>query len=205
MIEEINNGVDFHSSTAAKIFNIDINEVTKEMRRIAKAVNFGIVYGMSAFGLSEDLNIPVIEAQNFINRYFEIYPEIRQYLNNVVNNTMETGYTKTLFNRRRYIPEIKNSNYNIQEFGKRTAMNAPIQGTAADIMKYAMIAVQNKIKELNLKSKMVAQVHDELIIDCVKEEVEIISKILKDTMSNVVNINVLLDVDVETGVNWNLK
>ena len=155
--------------------------------------------------LSEDLNIPVIEAQNFINRYFEIYPEIRQYLNNVVNNTMETGYTKTLFNRRRYIPEIKNSNYNIQEFGKRTAMNAPIQGTAADIMKYAMIAVQNKIKELNLKSKMVAQVHDELIIDCVKEEVEIISKILKDTMSNVVNINVLLDVDVETGVNWNLK
>ena len=205
MIEEINNGVDFHSSTAAKIFNIDINDVTKEMRRIAKAVNFGIVYGMSAYGLSEDLSIPVNEAQNFINRYFEIYPEIKQYLNDVVNNTMETGYTKTLFNRRRYIPEIKNSNYNIQEFGKRTSMNAPIQGTAADIMKYAMIAVQNKIKELNLKSKMVAQVHDELIIDCVKEEVEIVSNILKETMSNVVSINVLLDVDVESGTNWNLK
>ena len=205
MIEEINNGVDFHSSTAAKIFNIEINEVTKEMRRIAKAVNFGIVYGMSAYGLSEDLSISVIDAQNFINRYFEIYPEIKKYLNDVVNNTMETGYTKTLFNRRRYIPEIKNSNYNIQEFGKRTSMNAPIQGTAADIMKYAMIAVQKKLKELNLKSKMVAQVHDELIIDCVKEEVEIVSKILKETMSSVVDINVLLDVDVETGTNWNLK
>ncbi len=205
MIEEINNGVDFHSSTAAKIFNIELNEVTKEMRRIAKAVNFGIVYGMSAYGLSEDLSISVADATNFINRYFEIYPEIKKYLNDVVNNTLETGYTETLFNRRRYIPEIQNSNYNIQEFGKRTAMNAPIQGTAADIMKYAMISVQNKLKELNLKSKMVAQVHDELIIDCVKEEVEIVSTILKETMQSVVDINVLLDVDVETGSNWNLK
>ena len=205
MISEINNGVDFHASTAAKIFNIKIDEVTKEMRRIAKAVNFGIVYGMSAYGLSEDLSISVIDATNFINRYFEIYPEIKKYLNDFVNDTMETGYTSTMFKRRRYIPEIKNSNYNIQEFGKRTAMNAPIQGTAADIMKYAMIAVQNKIKEQGLKSKMVAQVHDELIIDCVKEEVEFVSKILKETMQSVVDINVLLDVDVETGTNWNLK
>ncbi len=205
MIKEINEGIDFHTSTAAKIYNISLNEVTKEQRRIAKAVNFGIVYGMSAFGLSEDLGISVQEANDFIYRYFEVYPEIKSYLNRVVNETMEKGYTATYFNRRRYIPEIQNSNFMIKEFGKRTAMNAPIQGTAADIMKLAMIAVDKKIKENNLNSKMVAQVHDELIIDATRDELFTVIDILKETMSQVVNIGVNLDVDVEVGANWNLK
>ena len=205
MIKEINEGIDFHTSTAAKIHNIPLSEVTKEQRRIAKAVNFGIVYGMSAFGLSEDLGISVQEANDFIYRYFEVYPEIKAYLNNVVNETMEKGYTTTYFNRRRYIPEIQNTNFMVKEFGKRTAMNAPIQGTAADIMKLAMIAVDKKLKQNNLKSKLVAQVHDELIVDATRDELFIVMDILKETMSSVVNIGVLLDVDVEVGANWNLK
>ena len=205
MINEFNEGRDFHSSTAAKVYGISIDDVTPAMRRVAKAVNFGIVYGMSAFGLSEDLEISVQEANTFINKYFEAYPEIKEFLNTVVSSTEQNGYTKTIFNRRRYIPEISSTNYMVKELGKRTAMNAPIQGSAADIMKYAMIKVSEEFKKNNLQSKMVAQVHDELIIDCVKEEIEIVKEILRNVMSSAVTINVKLDVDVELGSTWDLK
>ena len=136
---------------------------------------------------------------------YEAYPEIRIFLDEVVENAKTNGYTKTMFNRRRYIPEIASSNHTLREFGKRTAMNAPIQGTAADVIKFAMVAVDKKIEELNLQSKIVAQVHDELIIDCVKEEIEVVKTLLQEVMENVVKLNVKLEVSVESGKTWDLK
>lgn len=205
MINDFNQGMDFHSITAAKIYGLPLEQVSKDMRRIAKAVNFGIVYGMSDWGLSEQLGISVNEASSFIKRYFDIYPEIKTYLNDVVTKAKEDSYTTTIFNRRRYIKEINSSNHQLQEFGKRTAMNAPIQGSAADIIKIAMINVWKKIKNLNLKSKIVAQVHDELIVDVPCEELEIVKKLIKETMESAVNLQVKLIVDVEYGKTWDLK
>lgn len=205
MLEAFNSGVDLHTSTASKVFELPESMITKDMRRVAKAVNFGIVYGMSDWGLSEELHISPLEAKKFIDRYYEAYPEIRNFLDEVVNETKEKGYTKTLYNRRRYIPEISSSNHMLREFGKRTAMNAPIQGTAADVIKVAMIAVDKKMSELNLKSKLVAQVHDELIVDCVNEEVETIKTLLKEVMEKVATLNVKLEVSVENGKTWDLK
>lgn len=205
MINDFNNGLDLHASTAAKINNIKYEDVTKDMRRMAKAVNFGIVYGMSDWGLSETLHILPIDAAIFIDKYFAIYPEIKVFLDSLVLDATAKGYSTTLFGRRRYIPELASSNHALKKFGERTSMNAPIQGTAADVIKMAMVKVQEKIESLNLNSKIVAQVHDELIIDAVKEETEIIKKILKEEMENVVNLKVKLDVDVETGSTWDLK
>lgn len=205
MLTDFNNKIDLHSSTAAKINNVPLDEVTKDMRRQAKAVNFGIVYGMSDWGLSETLHITQWEAASFIEKYFKIYPEIKDYLDNTIKEAKVKGYTETMFKRRRYIPELMNSNYNLQKFGERTAMNAPIQGSAADIIKLAMIKVNDKMHELNLKSKMVAQVHDELIIDVCADEIEIVKKVLKDTMEQAVKLDVLLEVDVESGSTWDLK
>ena len=205
MLNDFNNKVDLHSSTAAKINNVKLEEVTKDMRRQAKAVNFGIVYGMSDWGLSETLHITQWEASSFIEKYFNIYPEIKVYLDNTIKEAKIKGYTETIFKRRRYIPELMSSNYNLQKFGERTAMNAPIQGSAADIIKIAMIKVNQKIHELNLKSKMTAQVHDELIIDVCSDEIEIVKQVLKDTMEQAVKLDVLLEVDVESGSTWDLK
>ena len=205
MIDDFNHGTDFHTLTAAKIYEEPVENITKEMRRIAKAVNFGIVYGMSDWGLSEQLKIPLYKASDFIRKYFEIYPEIKTYLNQVVEETKLNNYTTTIFNRRRYIPEINSPNHALSEFAKRTAMNAPIQGSAADIIKIAMINVDKKIKKLGLKSKMVAQVHDELIIDTAPDELEVVKSLLKETMENAVKLNVKLEVDVEYGLNWDLK
>lgn len=205
MIDTFNQGVDLHASTASKIYNVNINDVTKEMRRVAKAVNFGIVYGMSDWGLSEELHITPIEANMFIKKYFEVFPEIKPYLDNCISETKEKGYTITMFNRRRYMPEINSSNGALRKFSERASMNAPIQGAAADIMKMAMIAVDREFKKNNIKSKIVAQVHDELIIDCKKEELESVKNILKSTMENVTNLNVALSVDVEFGKTWDLK
>ena len=175
------------------------------MRRIAKAVNFGIVYGMSGWGLSETLHILPIDAEIFIEKYFSIYPEIKTFLDQLVLNAINTGYSKTLYERRRYIPELQSSNHALKKFGERTSMNAPIQGTAADIIKMAMIKVFEKINELKLKSKIIAQVHDELIIDTASNEVEIVKEILKKEMESVVDLKVNLTVDVETGKTWDLK
>ena len=205
MLEAFNNKIDLHSSTASKVFGAPLEEVTKEMRRRAKAVNFGIVYGMSDWGLAETLHIPQWEAADFIEKYFMIYPEIKQYLNETIQNAREKGYTETIFKRRRYIPELSSSNHNLQKFGERTAMNAPIQGSAADVIKIAMIDVDNKIKELGLKSRIVAQVHDELIIDTVASELEIVQTMIKETMEKAVSLNVLLESDVENGKTWDLK
>lgn len=205
MMEAFNNKIDLHSSTAAKVNGVSIEEVTKEMRRRAKAVNFGIVYGMSDWGLSETLHIAPWEAAEFIEKYFAIYPEIKGYLDQTIKNAKKLGYTETIFKRRRYIPELTSSNYNLQKFGERTAMNAPIQGSAADVIKIAMINVNKKIHDLGLKSKMVAQVHDELIIDVTYDELEIVQELLKETMEQAVILDVLLEVEVEFGKTWDLK
>ena len=205
MIDDINNGIDFHTSTACKIYGIGVDQVTKDERRVAKAVNFGIVYGISDWGLSEQLHINPKEAAVFINKYFEIYPEIKEYLDQVIIKAKELGYTSTIFKRRRYMPDINSSNVALRKFTERTAMNAPIQGSAADIIKLAMINLDKEMKKHQLHSKMVAQVHDELIIDVVDGELEIMKKIMKETMENVVNLSVKLDVDTEVGKTWDLK
>lgn len=205
MIDAFNSGEDLHSSTAAKIYNVDISNVTKDQRRMAKAVNFGIVYGMSPWGLAEELKISTFEANDFINRYFSIYPEVKDYLDKTVSNTKTTGYTETIFGRRRYMPEINSSNGALRQFAERTAKNAPIQGAAADVIKIAMVAVDKKFKELNLESKLIAQVHDELVVDTKISEVEIVKKILKEVMEGVVSLDVVLEASLSWGENWDMK
>lgn len=202
LIEDYNSGKDIHSITASKVFKVPLEEVTKTQRSNAKAVNFGIVYGISSFGLSQDLSISRKEATEYINQYFETYPKIKEYLDGVVKYAKTNGYVKTLFGRRRPIPELKSSNFMQRSFGERIAMNSPIQGTAADIMKIAMINVDKKLKEKKLKSRIVIQVHDELLIEAHKDEVSEVSDILLNEMSNAVDLMVHLDVDVNAGSNW---
>ena len=200
LIDAFNNDLDIHSKTASDIFKTDV--VTKEMRRIAKAVNFGIIYGISSFGLSENLNISTKEAKQFIDEYLKTYPGIKEYMDNTIKNAYECGYAKTLFNRKRNIDELKNTNYMIRQSGERMALNTPIQGTSADIIKKAMVLIHQKLKENNLKSKLIIQVHDELVFDCLKEEQEQVTKIMKDVMENVIKLKVPLKIDVEYGNNW---
>lgn len=205
MQEAFRSHLDFHTSTAMAIYGVSLDQVTKDMRRTAKAVNFGIIYGISDWGLSENIGISPMEASMFIKQYFATFPEVKEFLDDVVNKAKESGYTETLFHRRRYIPELRNSNFNIQKFGERTAMNAPIQGSAADIIKKAMVDVAYVLKEKQLKSKLIVQVHDELVFDVPKEELELMKEIIKTTMEQSVTISVPLEVDVECGTNWNLK
>ena len=200
LIDAFNNDFDIHSKTASDIFKTDV--VTKEMRRIAKAVNFGIIYGISSFGLSENLNISTKEAKQFIDEYLKTYPGIKEYMDNTIKNAYECGYAKTLFNRKRIIDELKNTNYMIRQSGERMALNTPIQGTSADIIKKAMVLIHQKLKENNLKSKLIIQVHDELVFDCLKEEQEQVIKIMKDVMENVIKLKVPLKIDIEYGNNW---
>lgn len=202
MIDAFNHNVDIHTKTASQVFGIDINNVTSEQRSAAKAVNFGIVYGISDFGLAKNLHIPVKEAKNYIDSYLNTYEDIKSYMDNTIEEAKKDGYVKTILNRRRYIPEIKSSNIILKNLGKRLAMNAPIQGSAADIIKIAMVNVYKKLEEKNLKSKLVLQVHDELIIECIEEELEVVSKIVKDEMEHAVSMDVNLDVDLNTGDSW---
>lgn len=202
LIEAYNSGMDIHSITASKVFNVPLGQVTKQQRSNAKAVNFGIVYGMSAFGLSQDLSISRKEATEYINQYFETYPKVKEYLDNIVAFAKEKGYVKTLFGRKRPIPELKSSNFMQKSFGERIAMNSPIQGTAADIMKIAMINVDKRLQQENMKSRIVLQVHDELLVEAYKDEVDKVSEILSQEMSNAANLSVNLDVDVNVGDNW---
>ncbi|WP_195336210.1 DNA polymerase I [Paraclostridium bifermentans] len=202
MIDAFNHNVDIHTKTASQVFGIDINDVTSEQRSAAKAVNFGIVYGISDFGLAKNLHIPVKEAKNYIDSYLNTYEDIKSYMDSTIEEAKEDGYVKTILNRRRYIPEIKSSNTILKNLGKRLAMNAPIQGSAADIIKIAMVNVYKKLEERDLKSKLVLQVHDELIIECIEDEVEEVSKIVKDEMEHAVSIDVNLDVDLNTGDSW---
>ena len=202
MIKSFNSGEDFHSSTASYIFGVDINDVTKSMRRTAKAINFGIVYGMSAWGLSESISISPKDAAAYIKKYFEKHYKIDEFLKNVINEAKNNGYTKTMFNRLRYIPELASMNRNMYSFGERTAMNAPIQGSAADIIKFAMVNIQNKMSELKLKSLMIAQVHDELVFDVCEEEKELMQTLIKETMESVVKLKVDLIAEVAIGDTW---
>ncbi|ABW18752.1 DNA polymerase I [Alkaliphilus oremlandii] len=193
---------DIHTRTASEIFEVPMEEVTSLMRGDAKAVNFGIVYGISDFGLSQNLNIPVSKAKKYIESYFEKYPSIKEYMHNIVEEGKEKGYVVTLLNRRRYLPELKSSNFNIRSFGERIAMNTPIQGSAADIIKIAMIAVYNRLKAENYDAKLILQVHDELIIECPENEIEEVSKILKESMENAIEMVVPLKVDLSYANNW---
>ena len=200
LIEAFNNNEDIHTKTAKEVLNKE--EITSEDRRRAKAVNFGIVYGISAFGLATDLGITNALASNYIKKYYEAYPEIKEFMDNTVEYCKENGYVSTMKNRIRYIPEINSNIYMQREFGKRMAMNAPIQGTAADIMKIAMIMVANELKKNNLKSKMLVQVHDELVFECVKGEEEILKTVVREAMENAVKLDVPLLVDDSFGSNW---
>ena len=202
MIDAFNNNEDIHRQAASKVFNIPIDEVTKEQRSDAKAVNFGIVYGISDFGLGEQLGISRKKAKEYIEQYLEKYAGIKNFMTNITEEAKENGYVETLFHRRRYIPELKSNNYMVRQFGARAAMNTPIQGTAADIMKIAMINVYNKLKENNLKSKIVLQVHDEMMIETVKEEKEQVKKILKESMENAAKLEVPLIAEISEADNW---
>lgn len=201
MIDAFNKDEDIHKQVASKVFDTPIDEVTKEQRTRAKAVNFGIVYGISDFGLSEQLKIPRKEAKQYIEQYLSKYQGIKQFMEDIVETAKTEGYVETLFHRRRYIPEIKSNNYMVRQFGSRIAMNTPIQGTAADIMKLAMINVYKELQNKNLKSKIILQVHDELLIEAVEEEKEQVEKILKQEMENVIKLKVPLKIDIEEGNN----
>lgn len=202
MISAFNSGADIHTISASQVFKVPVEEVSKQLRSKAKAVNFGIVYGISEFGLAEQIDIKRNEAKQYIEQYLETYHGIRDYMKNIVEEAKEKGYVSTLFGRRRYIPELKSKNYMVRKFGDRAAMNTPIQGTAADIMKIAMINVYNELKANNLKSKIVLQIHDELIIETLNEEKEEVKEILKNQMEKAAKLLVPLNVEVEEGKNW---
>ena len=202
LINAFNNNEDIHALTAAKVFNIPLEMVTPDLRRQAKAVNFGIIYGISSFGLSTDLGIPIYQAKEFIDNYFRTYPKVYEYMEKLKKDAKAHGFAKTYFGRIRYIPELTMSNRNMQMFGERVAMNMPLQGSASDIIKLAMIKVHKALKDNNLKSKLIMQVHDELIIDTYEDEIEIVSKILKENMENVVSLPVKLVADLGVGDSW---
>ena len=202
MIEAFQNDEDIHAKTASQIFGVDINEVTSLQRSEAKAINFGIVYGKTDFGLSQDLNIPVAKAKAYIDRYFENYSKIKDVMDLAISEGKEKGYVLTIFNRRRYIPEINSSNFMVRKQGERFAMNAPIQGSAADIIKIAMVNVYTRLKDENLKSKLILQVHDELIVEAAEEELDKVSVIVREEMESAVNLHVHLDVDLNVGTSW---
>lgn len=193
---------DIHAKTASDIFKVSIEEVSKDMRRNAKAVNFGILYGISSFGLSEDLGIDIATAKKFIDNYLETYPEISEYMENKKAEAYKYGYVTTLMNRKRVIEELNNKNYMIRSSGERMALNTPIQGTAADILKKAMVEIYDEFNRRNLKSKMLIQVHDELVFNVIKSELDEVKKIVKDIMENTFKLNVPLKVDIEIGNNW---
>ena len=200
--EAFKNKQDIHAKTASDIYKIPMDLVTSEMRRVAKAVNFGIIYGISSFGLGENIGMRAVDAQHFIDTYLETYPGIKEYMDSSIKHAKEKGYVTTMFNRKRNIPELKNTVYTIRQSGERIALNTPIQGTAADIIKLAMVKVYKAIKENNLKTKMIIQVHDELIFDVPKEELEKVKEIVTEIMDNVIKLNVPLAVDVNYGKNW---
>ena len=202
MMEAFKNGEDIHASTAAKVFNVPLDEVTREQRSNAKTVNFGIVYGVSAFGLSNQTDLSRSEAKELIDTYYETYPKLKAYMSSQVDFAREHGYVETVLNRRRYLKDINSRNAMVRSGAERNAVNAPIQGSAADIIKLAMINIYNRFKKEGFKSKMLLQVHDELVFDAHKEELEIIKPIIKYEMENAFKMNVPLDVEVGVGENW---
>lgn len=202
MIFAYKNDIDIHQSTAANVYNIPVDKVTNEMRRNAKMVNFGIIYGISEFGLAKNLGVSFYEAKDFIEKYFETYKGVKNYINDSIQLAKDKGYAETLFGRKRYILELNSINNTTKKFGERIAINTPVQGTASDIIKIAMLKVANKIDDLGLKSKLILQIHDELIIDTHPDEVEIVKSLLEENMNNVVKLDIPLVVEVANGKSW---
>ena len=202
MCEAFLTGEDIHRKTAAAVFRVPVEAVTDEMRKYAKAVNFGIVYGISDYSLSFDIGVTVKEAGRYKASYFEEYPRVKEYLEKVVEEAQEKGYTQTLFGRRRYIPELASSNFALRGFGKRVAMNSPIQGTAADVIKIAMVRVDRRLREEGLDARLVMQVHDELIVECHKNVAEHVAALLKEEMEKAADVGVPLTADVSVGRTW---
>ncbi|MBQ2806303.1 MAG: DNA polymerase I, partial [Clostridia bacterium] len=202
MIEAFQSGRDIHTSTAATVFGVSENEVTSEMRKKAKAVNFGILYGIGAFSLADDLGISRAQAQEYIDRYLASYPTIDAYLKKTISDAYDTGYVTTLFGRKRYIPELSGKNKMQQKFGERVAMNSPIQGTAADIIKLAMIRTHKMLADARIDAKLILQVHDELLLVAHKDCAAQAEAILKEAMEEAVSYSVPLDVDIHTGKTW---
>ena len=202
MIHAFNSGEDIHAMTASQVFDVPLEEVTKQMRSEAKAVNFGIVYGISDFGLATNIGTSRKKAKEYIEKYFAKYPGIKEYMDRTVKECKERGYVETLWGRRRYVPEIKSNNFNVRQFGERVAMNAPIQGTAADIIKIAMINIEKELEDKKLESKLLLQVHDELVIETKLEEIETVRELLVRNMENVIKMDVPLKVEAEEGKTW---
>ena len=202
MIKAFNKDEDIHAQVASKVFGVNIKDVTSELRTKAKAVNFGIVYGISDYGLAAQLKVRKSEAKEYIEQYLNKYKGIKDFMEETPKKVKEMGYVETLFKRRRYVPEVNSNNYMVRQFGNRVAMNMPIQGTAADIIKIAMINVDKELKKQNLKSKLILQVHDELLIETYEDEKEVVRNILKNCMENVINLSVPLKVDINEGKNW---
>jgi DNA polymerase-1 len=202
LIEAYRSEKDIHRITASQVFHVPFDEVTAQQRRNAKAVNFGIIYGISAFGLSKDLSISRNDAKHYIEQYFKTYPKVKEYIDRLVASARETGYSVTMFGRRRPIPELKDSNFMRRQFGERVAMNAPIQGTAADIMKIAMIRVSQSLAASHMKSRVVLQVHDELLVETAPGEEEAVKQILTECMTHAADLKVPLEIDINEGQNW---
>ena len=202
LVRAFNEGEDFHAETAARVFGVPVSEVTPDLRSRAKAVNFGIVYGQQAYGLSQSLHISMVEARDMIDRYYEAYPGVRTFLDNVVARAKQTGYAETMYGRRRHIPELKAKNPQLRGFGERTAMNHPMQGTAADIIKIAMVRVSRRLEEEGFAAHMILQVHDELDFECPNDEVERLTTMVRDVMEHVVDLRVPLIAEASTGVTW---
>ncbi|MCP1145545.1 DNA polymerase I [Lysinibacillus endophyticus] len=202
LVDAFNQGMDIHTRTAMDVFHVSEDEVTSNMRRAAKAVNFGIVYGISDYGLSQNLDITRKEAGEFIDKYLQSFPGVKEYMDNIVQEAKLKGYVTTILNRRRYLPDITNRNFNLRSFAERTAMNTPIQGSAADIIKKAMIDMDAKLKEEGLKSKLLLQVHDELIFEAPRDEIEILERIVPEVMENAIELKVPLKVDFSYGSTW---
>lgn len=201
MLDAFKHGLDIHRKTASEVFHVDYDDVNDLQRSEAKAVNFGIVYGISDYGLSQNLNIPRKAAKEYIDNYLGHFVGIKDYMSEEIKNGKDKGYVETIFKRRRYIPELNAKNFNIRSFGERIALNTPIQGSAADIIKIAMVKVYNELKKRNLKSKLIIQIHDELVVDTAEDELEEVKELMKDLMENSVDLNVKLSVDMNTGKN----
>ena len=202
MIDAFTNHYDIHAATAAKIYGIPIDEVSKDLRRNAKSVNFGIIYGISSFGLSEQLGIPRKEAAQLIEEYFAQYPDIKNYIDSNIAFAREHGYAQTLLGRRRYLADINSRNASARNFAERNAVNMPIQGTSADMIKIAMIRIFNEFKRLGLRSRMILQVHDELVFDCYKPEEQQVRTIVEEAMLNALPLAIPIEVGIDVGPNW---
>jgi DNA polymerase-1 len=202
LIEAFRKGEDIHALTASSLFGVSLEEVTEELRRKGKTVNFGIVYGISEFGLAKELGISEEEAKEYIEQYFQKFPKVKEYVNKTIEEAQEKGYVRTIFGRKRPLPELLSSNKMVREFGKRAAINAPVQGTAADLIKLAMVRIHKRIKEMGLPARLLLQVHDELLMEARKDIKEEAKKILKEEMENVYPLAVPLVVKIGEGNNW---